>query len=145
MTRKKYIEDSSLTIGDSERDDVLQLFLEGKNMVYYFEGTYHLLLRRSKRSICGSVWRIWTIYPIFREDRNRERKREVRGRRRGRVAAFLCSFAKSSCLLLNWKMVFGREKAGLPTQVQNGDVPLDSGHARLHQLGYKQELKRDLS
>lgn len=42
-------------------------------------------------------------------------------------------------------MVFGREKAGLPTQVQNGDVPLDSGHARLHQLGYKQELKRDLS
>lgn len=24
-------------------------------------------------------------------------------------------------------------------------TPADSGHARLHQLGYKQELKRDLS
>ncbi|KAK7269812.1 hypothetical protein RIF29_22564 [Crotalaria pallida] len=27
----------------------------------------------------------------------------------------------------------------------HGDAPLDSGHARLNQLGYKQELKRDLS
>lgn len=27
----------------------------------------------------------------------------------------------------------------------NGYAPLDSGHARLQELGYKQELKRDLS
>jgi len=27
----------------------------------------------------------------------------------------------------------------------NGHAPLDSGHARLKELGYKQELKRDLS
>ncbi|XP_028758144.1 amino-acid permease BAT1 homolog, partial [Neltuma alba] len=27
----------------------------------------------------------------------------------------------------------------------NGGASLDSGHARLHELGYKQELKRDLS
>ncbi|KAK9676264.1 hypothetical protein RND81_11G065100 [Saponaria officinalis] len=27
----------------------------------------------------------------------------------------------------------------------NGVVPADTGHARLHELGYKQELKRDLS
>ncbi|KAF8399066.1 hypothetical protein HHK36_014932 [Tetracentron sinense] len=37
------------------------------------------------------------------------------------------------------------EEMGLPSRVQNGDAPLDSGHARLHDLGYKQELKRDLS
>ncbi|KAM4097210.1 hypothetical protein ACJW30_08G164100 [Castanea mollissima] len=29
--------------------------------------------------------------------------------------------------------------------IQNGGVSVDSGHARLHELGYKQELKRDLS
>ena len=31
--------------------------------------------------------------------------------------------------------------------VMNGDANalLDSGHVRLHELGYKQELKRDLS
>lgn len=28
---------------------------------------------------------------------------------------------------------------------QNDVVSSDTGHARLHQLGYKQELKRDLS
>ncbi|KAK4779475.1 hypothetical protein SAY87_015581 [Trapa incisa] len=28
---------------------------------------------------------------------------------------------------------------------ENGSAPVDSGHARLHELGYKQELKRDLS
>ncbi|KAJ8758528.1 hypothetical protein K2173_000249 [Erythroxylum novogranatense] len=34
----------------------------------------------------------------------------------------------------------------LPTQtIQNAKVPLDSGTARLKELGYKQELKRDLS
>ncbi|KAI8023114.1 hypothetical protein LOK49_LG03G00866 [Camellia lanceoleosa] len=44
-------------------------------------------------------------------------------------------------------MVWGRgeENMALPSQIQNGDTTLDSGHARLHQLGYKQELKRDLS
>ncbi|KAK4608525.1 hypothetical protein RGQ29_002083 [Quercus rubra] len=29
--------------------------------------------------------------------------------------------------------------------VENGSVSVDSGHARLHELGYKQELNRDLS
>lgn len=29
--------------------------------------------------------------------------------------------------------------------LENGNVLIDSGHARLHELGYKQELKRDLS
>uniref|UniRef100_A0A7N2QWZ2 Amino-acid permease BAT1-like protein n=1 Tax=Quercus lobata TaxID=97700 RepID=A0A7N2QWZ2_QUELO len=29
--------------------------------------------------------------------------------------------------------------------IENGSVSVDSGHARLHELGYKQELKRDLS
>ncbi|KAK7390895.1 hypothetical protein VNO78_19081 [Psophocarpus tetragonolobus] len=39
----------------------------------------------------------------------------------------------------------GSEKI-LPSHVgANGHAPLDSGHARLKQLGYKQELKRDLS
>ncbi|KAK6931550.1 Amino acid/polyamine transporter I [Dillenia turbinata] len=33
----------------------------------------------------------------------------------------------------------------LPTSVQNGNTNMDSGQYRLHQLGYKQELKRDLS
>ncbi|CAL0316405.1 unnamed protein product [Lupinus luteus] len=34
----------------------------------------------------------------------------------------------------------------LPSEIATNDVPLlDSGHARLNQLGYKQELKRDLS
>ncbi|XAR72304.1 hypothetical protein NMG60_11018896 [Bertholletia excelsa] len=44
-------------------------------------------------------------------------------------------------------MVWGRgeERQVLPTQVQNGSGSLDTGHARLHELGYKQELKRDLS
>nr|XP_023927079.1 amino-acid permease BAT1 homolog isoform X1 [Quercus suber]XP_023927080.1 amino-acid permease BAT1 homolog isoform X2 [Quercus suber] len=31
------------------------------------------------------------------------------------------------------------------TGIENGSVSVDSGHARLHELGYKQELKRDLS
>ncbi|KAJ0985723.1 hypothetical protein J5N97_004079 [Dioscorea zingiberensis] len=31
------------------------------------------------------------------------------------------------------------------SSVNGGDAGLDSGHARLHELGYKQELKRDLS
>ncbi|KAI4357733.1 hypothetical protein L6164_001664 [Bauhinia variegata] len=41
----------------------------------------------------------------------------------------------------------GREKMVLPSHhgVTNGGASLDSGHARLHELGYKQELKRDLS
>uniref|UniRef100_A0A7C9D7Z3 Amino acid permease/ SLC12A domain-containing protein n=2 Tax=Opuntia streptacantha TaxID=393608 RepID=A0A7C9D7Z3_OPUST len=41
----------------------------------------------------------------------------------------------------------GADKMALPTSrtTHNGVVPLDSGHARLHELGYKQELKRDLS
>ncbi|KAI9088567.1 hypothetical protein K1719_029681 [Acacia pycnantha] len=30
-------------------------------------------------------------------------------------------------------------------EVENGGASLDSGHVRLHELGYKQELKRDLS
>ncbi|KAK4263854.1 hypothetical protein QN277_029215 [Acacia crassicarpa] len=30
-------------------------------------------------------------------------------------------------------------------EVEHGGASLDSGHARLHELGYKQELKRDLS
>jgi hypothetical protein len=35
---------------------------------------------------------------------------------------------------------------GLPTQTaQNGGGFLDTGTARLKELGYKQELKRDLS
>ncbi|MQL70833.1 hypothetical protein Taro_003118 [Colocasia esculenta] len=43
-------------------------------------------------------------------------------------------------------MVRKREEPSLPTAAYNGDAAaMDSGHARLHQLGYKQELKRDLS
>ncbi|XP_057961494.1 amino-acid permease BAT1 homolog [Malania oleifera] len=34
---------------------------------------------------------------------------------------------------------------GTPSGVENGGVSVDSGHSRLHELGYKQELKRDLS
>uniref|UniRef100_A0A251SBZ7 Putative amino acid/polyamine transporter I n=1 Tax=Helianthus annuus TaxID=4232 RepID=A0A251SBZ7_HELAN len=34
---------------------------------------------------------------------------------------------------------------GIAIQSQNGVHPLDSGHSRLNELGYKQELKRDLS
>ncbi|CAB4265095.1 unnamed protein product [Prunus armeniaca] len=40
----------------------------------------------------------------------------------------------------------GRDRMGLPSHVvPNGSASQDSGHARLHELGYKQELKRDLS
>lgn len=41
----------------------------------------------------------------------------------------------------------GRDNMTLPSHVfpNGGDFPLDSGHARLNELGYKQELKRDLS
>ncbi|XP_057424562.1 amino-acid permease BAT1 homolog [Lotus japonicus] len=39
-----------------------------------------------------------------------------------------------------------KENMTLPSHVlANGDTSLDSGHARLVELGYKQELKRDLS
>lgn len=52
--------------------------------------------------------------------------------------------------LLNFKKMMwnGEDKSEvLPQRVQesNGTVSIDSGHARLHELGYKQELKRDLS
>lgn len=40
-------------------------------------------------------------------------------------------------------MVSSDEKTVLPSR--NGNGSLDSGHARLNELGYKQELKRDLS
>ncbi|KAB2624228.1 amino-acid permease BAT1-like protein [Pyrus ussuriensis x Pyrus communis] len=40
----------------------------------------------------------------------------------------------------------GGDRMELPShQPPNGGVSQDSGHARLHELGYKQELKRDLS
>jgi len=42
----------------------------------------------------------------------------------------------------------GRGNQTVPSHsdaIAEGYVPLDSGHARLQQLGYKQELKRDLS
>ncbi|KAM1608428.1 hypothetical protein EV1_020394 [Malus domestica] len=40
----------------------------------------------------------------------------------------------------------GGDRMALPShQPPNGGVSQDSGHARLHELGYKQELKRDLS
>uniref|UniRef100_A0A5B6YKE5 Amino-acid permease BAT1 n=1 Tax=Davidia involucrata TaxID=16924 RepID=A0A5B6YKE5_DAVIN len=42
-------------------------------------------------------------------------------------------------------MGWDRENRELPSHVQNGNTSLDSGHTRLHELGYKQELKRDLS
>ncbi|XP_042496542.1 amino-acid permease BAT1 homolog isoform X1 [Macadamia integrifolia] len=38
-----------------------------------------------------------------------------------------------------------REEGNRPSRVQNGDAYLDTGTTRLQQLGYKQELKRDLS
>lgn len=37
------------------------------------------------------------------------------------------------------------EQMALPSHNQNGNSSVDSGHARLNELGYKQELKRDLS
>jgi len=44
------------------------------------------------------------------------------------------------------KMVYDRDKRDLPTRAaQKGADAVDSGHARLNELGYKQELKRDLS
>ncbi|XVE75246.1 hypothetical protein DITRI_Ditri12bG0080300 [Diplodiscus trichospermus] len=43
-------------------------------------------------------------------------------------------------------MAFGSEKMALPSHsVENGSVLVDSGQSRLTELGYKQELKRDLS
>ncbi|ONI31522.1 hypothetical protein PRUPE_1G317800 [Prunus persica] len=40
----------------------------------------------------------------------------------------------------------GGDRMALPSHVvPNGSASQDSGHARLHELGYKQELKRDLS
>ncbi|EOY00028.1 Bidirectional amino acid transporter 1 [Theobroma cacao] len=45
-----------------------------------------------------------------------------------------------------FQMVSGSEKMALPSQtVKNGGVLVDSGQSRLRELGYKQELKRDLS
>ncbi|XWS63521.1 hypothetical protein CRYUN_Cryun06bG0105700 [Craigia yunnanensis] len=43
-------------------------------------------------------------------------------------------------------MVLGSEKMALPSHtVENGSVLVDSGQSHLTELGYKQELKRDLS
>ncbi|GAB4840338.1 Mitochondrial branched-chain amino acid (BCAA) aminotransferase [Ancistrocladus abbreviatus] len=42
-------------------------------------------------------------------------------------------------------MVKGSEEMALPSHTQNGGFIVDTGHARLRELGYKQELKRDLS
>ncbi|KAI8539023.1 hypothetical protein RHMOL_Rhmol09G0148900 [Rhododendron molle] len=39
----------------------------------------------------------------------------------------------------------GEENMVLPSQVQNGNGSVDTGQTRLRELGYKQELKRDLS
>nr|CAD1834209.1 unnamed protein product [Ananas comosus var. bracteatus] len=37
------------------------------------------------------------------------------------------------------------ESNGISRSITTVEAPLDSGGARLHELGYKQELKRDLS
>lgn len=42
-------------------------------------------------------------------------------------------------------MGWDREETALPLQNTTTVVPADSGTTRLHELGYKQELKRDLS
>ncbi|KAK2982001.1 hypothetical protein RJ640_007593 [Escallonia rubra] len=47
-----------------------------------------------------------------------------------------------SCFEMAWDR---DEEMVTPSQAQNGGVLVDSGHARLNELGYKQELKRDLS
>ncbi|KAK3036717.1 hypothetical protein RJ639_030541 [Escallonia herrerae] len=54
--------------------------------------------------------------------------------------SFLANFV--SCFEMAWDR---DEEMVTPSQAQNGGVLVDSGHARLNELGYKQELKRDLS
>jgi len=47
-----------------------------------------------------------------------------------------------------WLVIMGRGNQTVPSHsdaIAEGYVPLDFGHARLQQLGYKQELKRGLS
>ncbi|XP_059649670.1 amino-acid permease BAT1 homolog [Cornus florida] len=39
----------------------------------------------------------------------------------------------------------GWDNEALPSEAQNGNTSRDTGHTRLQELGYKQELKRDLS
>ncbi|KAI9088599.1 hypothetical protein K1719_029713 [Acacia pycnantha] len=62
------------------------------------------------------------------------------GRRWGPLASWL-----TGCFLAS--KVGEVKKMVLPShhEVEHGGASLDSGHARLHELGYKQELKRDLS
>lgn len=54
---------------------------------------------------------------------------------------------KLASLYLFLKMAWerGDNSKILPQHVQEISNSVDSGHARLHELGYKQELKRDLS
>lgn len=42
-------------------------------------------------------------------------------------------------------MTWKRDEEATPSRTNNADPSLDSGLTRLHELGYKQELKRDLS
>lgn len=50
------------------------------------------------------------------------------------------------CFSLRWEMDSGRDEEMVSqSNGYRGTSSLDSGHARLNELGYKQELKRDLS
>ncbi|KAH1231080.1 Amino-acid permease BAT1 [Glycine max] len=71
----------------------------------------------------------------------------------GSMVAFEAIVSIAVIVLSHWHsnshfflhLLMGSDKI-LPSHVvANGHAPLDSGHARLKELGYKQELKRDLS
>ncbi|KAK7854300.1 amino-acid permease bat1 [Quercus suber] len=100
--------------------------------------------------LCGSDWgpfASWitgwyVIVSVYQIQIGREKERLQEGRKEiehlaetTKTQSFASSFSLLTLLCCE-KMVTG---------IENGSVSVDSGHARLHELGYKQELKRDLS
>lgn len=70
--------------------------------------------------------------------------REAVSEKEGKKIGFLVGKTKTNLsVAIFCPSISYREKMGLDRE--NGNVLVDSGRTRLHELGYKQELKRDLS
>lgn len=89
--------------------------------------------------LCGNEWGpVVSWFTGCKEEENRGKKKGKKEKQPNILFLFLLSIVKSTVPV--------SQKMGLPSHtVENGSVLVDSGQSRLRELGYKQELKRDLS
>ncbi|KAB2035556.1 hypothetical protein ES319_D04G160400v1 [Gossypium barbadense] len=91
--------------------------------------------------LCGNEWGPMVSWFTGCKEEREQREKKKKERRKTTqyiLFLFLLSVVKSTVQVC--------QKMGVPSHtVENGSVLVDSGQSRLRELGYKQELKRDLS